>query len=269
MLMTNPKTTQFDLLANARDSLAHAVLHLSDPTDKSVRKWKIAIREVAHVIELLLKERLRREHPALIWEKVDDYACMDARTVGAETAARRLYKICGILLPKKTTDTLQSCQKLRNKIEHCEFQFNELEARGIVGRLLSFIFNFSKTHLLLDLEKEFREDETWGALIEIYEFRQEQSIVIQKRFMDEEIPFESCLSCGEDTFNSNEERCELCGHHEQLIECDTCHQLVFESEVEIFTDEHMGEETVICNKCINEYARADELCDAMREERGL
>lgn len=267
--MTNPKSEQFDLLSNARDSLAHAVSHISDPEDKPIRKWKIAIREVSHVVELLLKERLRREHPALIWERVDDFACMDARTVGAETAALRLNKICGILLPKGTRETLYVCRQLRNRIEHCEFQLNKDEARGIVGRLLSFIFDFSKTYLQLDLEEEFRKDHTWDALIEIYEFRQAQSVIIQKKFSEEEIPSETCPSCGEDTFNLDEDTCALCGHHEQHIECDYCHRDYFESEIDIFPSEECADDTYICKKCLNDLARADELCDAMREERGL
>lgn len=257
--MANSKTTKFDLLANARDSLAHAVLHLSDTDDKSARKWKVAVREISHVIELLLKERLRQEHPALIWEKVDDFAALDARTVGAETAARRLNKICGILLPKNTKDTLQTCQKLRNRIEHFEFQLNEAEARGIVGRLLSFIFEFSKSHLKLDLEKEFRENRTWDTLIEIYEFRQAQSVAIQKRLSEQEIPSRDCPSCGEDTFTLENEECQLCGHRESLIECDSCHGLCFDSEMESFSGFGDDNERVICKQCIEDSDRGDQL----------
>ena len=142
------KKIVFDLLANAKDSLAHAVSHLTEEGEPSAGRWKIAIREVAHVIELLLKEKLRRAHPALIWVKVDEYPSIDARTVGTDLAAARLTKMCGIAFPKSAIDTLEACRRLRNKIEHYEFQVEEAEARGIVGRMLSFIFTFSNFHFV-------------------------------------------------------------------------------------------------------------------------
>jgi hypothetical protein len=260
------KKIVFDLMANAKDSLAHAVSHLTDGDAASAGRWKIAIREVAHVIELLLKEKLRRAHPALIWVKVDDYPSLDARTVGTDLAASRLSKMCGIAFPKGALATLDTCRKLRNKIEHYEIQVEEAEARGIVGRMLSFIFTFSKLHLEIDLEEEFRKDDTWASLIEIYEFREAKAAEIEKRFQEEEVPSDICPSCGEPTFNLDAEECELCGHVEQQAECDHCHSSFWESEVEHYEDPESGHETTLCEKCIQDSDAADYQYDQWREQ---
>lgn len=261
------KTTKFDLVANAKDSLAHAVAHISNTEDKSPSKWKIAVREVAHVVELLLKERLRREHPALIWIKVDDYPSMDARTVGAEEAALRLHKICNICLPKSDLETVKACRKLRNRIEHCEFQLNEAEAKGIVGRLLSFILDFSKTHLSIDLEKEFRADDSWRELIEIVEFREAHGKVIAEKFIREKTPADTCPACGEYTFSIDDERCQLCDHHESLLECEQCKNLFFESECETATEPDSDEDHVFCKNCFNDIMYADEQYDTWKDSQ--
>ena len=79
--LLKPKV-EFDLLANALDSLYHALDHLVPPGDQAVAKdYNRAILDVSHVVDLLLKERLHREHPALIWRKVEAYPSLDAQTV--------------------------------------------------------------------------------------------------------------------------------------------------------------------------------------------
>jgi len=255
--MRATRITSFTLLDNAKDSLAHAVLHLSDLEDKSPRKWKIAIREITHVIELLLKERLRREHPALIWIKADDYLSMDKPTVGISEAADRLHRICNIPLPKGADRTLNACKKLRNRIEHCEFQLNEAEAKGFVGRLLSLIIVFSKEHLSVDFETEFRNDKSWKDLIEIVEFREEQVKSIRERFVREEISSDVCPSCGEDTFHLEEERCCLCDHHERLIECEACGVLLFQSESKYLSGPNDEDDACFCMDCYVDIMHAE------------
>src|SRR5437016_5811650 len=63
---------EFDLLSNAVDSLHHAIDNVAPLGEEAVAKdYKQAILAVAHAVELLLKERLQREHPALIWRNVE------------------------------------------------------------------------------------------------------------------------------------------------------------------------------------------------------
>ena len=78
---------EFDLLSNAEDSIQQAIELVAWGNDQpEPRRLKQAVQSIAHGAELLLKERLKRVHPCLIWENVDKYPSLNARTVTAETA---------------------------------------------------------------------------------------------------------------------------------------------------------------------------------------
>lgn len=82
---------EFNLIENAIDPLERAIDLLAwDDETNDARRLKQAILGVSHGVELLLKERLRRVHPALVWENVDKYPNLSARTVGVEGALSRL-----------------------------------------------------------------------------------------------------------------------------------------------------------------------------------
>ena len=65
---------EFDLLSNAEDSIQQAIELVAWGGNQSEpRRLKQAVQSIAHGVELLLKERLKRVHPCLIWENVDKY----------------------------------------------------------------------------------------------------------------------------------------------------------------------------------------------------
>ncbi|MEJ2746239.1 MAG: hypothetical protein P8123_11245 [bacterium] len=254
----------FDLLANAQDSLAHAINHIVE--DKTPSKWKIAVREVVHVIELMLKERLRQTHPAFLWVKVEHLNDPDKNTVTLDEAQIRLDKICHVRLPPDDNNTLTMCKKLRNQIEHFEFQLNEAEARPIVARLVSFIFSFTKQHLAVDWEDEFRRDDRWKALLEIEEFVEARVKVIQEHLERDSTSTTECPACYAPVFNLEAEECELCGHTESQIECFSCGEYVWEREVELVPVDVLGNENYICKGCIESSKYEDYMLDEHREE---
>jgi len=257
------KLFKFDLIENAKDSLRHAIEHLTNIDGVQAGDLKRSIRDVAHVIELLLKERLRRIHPAFIWQNIDKYPSSMANTVSTVGAVERLLKLAGISLNEDSKKTITSCKKLRDNIEHYEFELDLKEVKAIIGRMLSFIFDFSKCHLNLDLEQEFRDDETWKELIEIYEFWEAHSKVLEKQLSSQNIPVCDCPSCGAGTFNVSDGECALCSHHEEQIECEGCKNLVWESEAETFGGLDGDEDTgvyeysiTLCKSCIEAEAEA-------------
>lgn len=110
---------EFDLLSNAQDSLDRALeLVAWGDQQHDARRLKQAIQSIAHAIELLLKERLRRLHPSLIWEQVDRYPNLNARTVSSELAAQRLNSIGNIDISQADLELLRSLRATRNAIEH-------------------------------------------------------------------------------------------------------------------------------------------------------
>src|SRR5215212_1038310 len=103
-----PRKVEFDLLSNAIDSLHHAIDHLAPLGDEPTgADYKRAILDVAHSVELLLKQRLQREYPAL-----------DAATVTVDEAIARLDSICGLKISAEDRAAINASKRLRNSIQH-------------------------------------------------------------------------------------------------------------------------------------------------------
>lgn len=212
--MTSPRQIRFDLLGNARDSIRQAVelLAWKDIGDEHSR-LKHAIVGVAHAIELLLKEKLRQTHPAFVWENVDKYPSLDARTVTVDTAVSCLRWMCGVRFSDQDATNVGALRKTRNAIEHYEWSASESEAKTIIGNALSFVFAFSKEELGYDLSAEFKKDDTWRVLIdELYQFARAHGARIEARLQREGAYPVCCDSCGKLAVPSFGGACELCGH---------------------------------------------------------
>lgn len=142
---------EFNLLANATDSIAQAIALIAwrdEPDD--ARRLKQAVVAIAHGVELLLKERLRRVHPVLIWENVDKFPNLSARTVTVDTALNRLVRIGGLQFLRDDTELIASLRDTRNAIEHYAWTTTKAEADRIVGQALEFAVYFARTELSYD-----------------------------------------------------------------------------------------------------------------------
>ena len=118
------KPIHFDLVNNAQDSLKHAVQLLAWPDTIIPNRYKQAILSVFHCAELLLKERLHLINPALVWENIDKYPFLSARTVAVDKAISRLASIGNINITKKDEEALKECRNLRNAIQHFKFDMD-------------------------------------------------------------------------------------------------------------------------------------------------
>lgn len=139
---------EFDLLSNAIDSIQRAIelVAWGDEQGEALR-LKQAVQAVAHGVELILKERLKRVHPSLIWENVDKYPSLSARTVTAEGAMSRLISIGGLTFSKSDIDLIRALRATRNAIEHFAWSTTKQEVDHIVSIALAFTVHFTKTHL--------------------------------------------------------------------------------------------------------------------------
>jgi len=218
----NKKILKLDLLGNAKSSLSHAVVHLTSDDSLNIDDYKYAILDIVHSIELLFKEKLKRIHPAFMWSNVDKYPNKDAYTVTLGEAKQRLARIGGVVFSRKHLDNIESIKKLRNEIEHYEFEINENLASTYIGRMLSFIFWFSSEHLDLDWESEFKRDDTWSALINIYQFFEEHIAVVEERMFKEKRNVGECAECGAYAFDFDEGQCEMCDEKKEVEICENC-----------------------------------------------
>jgi hypothetical protein len=212
--MAAAKSIKFDLINNAKDSLRRAVAVLAwRDIESTDARFKQAILNVAHCAELLLKERLRQVNPAFVWEDIDKYPGLSARTVTVDKAISRLENIAKVSLAEKDKKALSACRQTRNAIEHHEFEITEKEAKVILGNVLSFIFFFAKTELKSDFEEEFKSDDTWRSLLdEFYEFARAHGERIAAVLAARDVPLTTCSECEQYTVDIRGGACELCGH---------------------------------------------------------
>jgi hypothetical protein len=214
---------EFDLFGNALDSIETAIELVAWGDDQpQARRLKQAIQAVAHGVELLLKERLRRVHPSLTWENVDKYPNLNARTVGAEQALARLTGIGGLQFTQGEVEVVRSLRATRNAIEHYSWTTTQKEAEAIVGQALDFAFHFCKTELGHDfLGYASRKDDTIGALLAANPVLADALArrVFAPRSVDEIQPLQ-CLVCRAIAVDPTTKACRLCGHWNSELDDD-------------------------------------------------
>ena len=154
-----------NLYENAIDSIKHAIEHYTiDPVEK--RRYKYAILHLSQGVALLLKERLTREHPNLIYTNVSD----EGKTVDIETTISRLEKIAKVDLTSARGVILELAS-LRNQLEHFAVDISQQQADSIIGRIVPFIVSFVRDELGKSFQHEIG-DGNWRALLQIQGYRE-------------------------------------------------------------------------------------------------
>jgi len=142
----------YTLLENGLDFVNSALDHLTAAQVTSQegdpkRHQKYALIHLCSGVELILKERLRREDWKLVFqdrEKATEgaYESGDFASVNFKTLQDRLEEDCGIELTPKQKADLTSFRKRRNRVEH----FNALETlmamQASTAQMVSFLIDF-------------------------------------------------------------------------------------------------------------------------------
>lgn len=214
---------EFDLLANATDSIDRAIELIAwrdEPDD--ARHLKQAVLSIAHGVELLLKERLRRVHPVLVWENVDKFPSLSARTVTVDVALNRLVNIGGLELLEPDSQLIRSLRDTRNAIEHYVWTATKSEVDRIVGQALGFALHFANNELGYEFfGYHTRKDDTFECLLEAnpefakaFRERYEQRANASSEFNL------ICDFCHALAVNPSTGACKLCGHWNSLSDVD-------------------------------------------------
>jgi len=236
-------TQKFTLVENALESLEHAISHLNNlPKSQNPGSFKRIILDLAHVAELLFKEKLRQIHPAFVLADVDKYPSLTAFTVSAAVAVTRLQKIGNIEFDDSDHSALKIIREKRNEIEHYEFTIDESEARVVIGSVLAFIFRFASDEVGLDWALRRNEDPSWTELNKYAEFFQIEKERVLGILNDAGIPTIECPLCNNDTFDMEAEVCVLCGYRDDLQKCNHCQSQYLILQVK-------NPEAGLCSKC--------------------
>jgi len=167
-MSTSEKEIELSLMQNAIDSLERSIDLLAwEEEQDQAKRMKQAILSAAHGIELFLKARLRLIHPSLVWENVEKYPSLSARTVGIDSAISRLINIGGVALSSEDVQNIRTLRDKRNAIEHFAWSISSEEAHHVVGSAIAFAVFFSKTHLNYDFFGYYtKDDDTFVRLME-------------------------------------------------------------------------------------------------------
>lgn len=105
---------QLSLLENAYAFLNESLLCMNRVIqDDDDGAMSFALVHIAQAVELMLKERLRREHPLLVLRNVD----RGDMTVSVEEALKRLQR-CGVELDQEEIAGVNRARALRNEVTH-------------------------------------------------------------------------------------------------------------------------------------------------------
>lgn len=165
-----PKKLRLSLLENAYDSLNDS-LNSADLAASQVRSWKLAIFLVVHALELLMKERLRREHRLLVYVNVD----RPLRTVSMEGALDRLQAL-GVAIEPSDRRTIGKAIEWRDRIAHYDFDVFLEEAERVYAQLFEFAHSFHQKELGSDLHAHISES-NWAKEAELMELFRTEFVV--------------------------------------------------------------------------------------------
>jgi hypothetical protein len=138
---------EFDLLENGLDFILSSL----DPIIQSHNdaQLKYSLLHLSAGVELILKERLRKEHWTLIFENINnansvDLSSGDFQSVNLESSILRLENVCEIEISDKDKKYLRELKKRRNKIEHFAFKELDTSIKSLASKVLSIILSFIK-----------------------------------------------------------------------------------------------------------------------------
>jgi hypothetical protein len=225
MTPINPNTKiEFNLLQNGLDSIERAIELIAWKDEvNDAKRLKQGILAISHGIEQILKERLRRVHPSLIWDDVDKFPSLSARTVTVDMTLNRLIRIGGLEYLQLEVDLIRALRDTRNAIEHYSWTTTKAEADRIVGQALGFALHFLKNELQIDIfGYESRRDDTFSELLDSNpEFSKAFNMRYEKSSQDAGENNLICDFCNAMSVNPRTGACKLCGHWSRNIDDDT------------------------------------------------
>jgi predicted RNA-binding Zn-ribbon protein involved in translation (DUF1610 family) len=219
---------------------------------------------IAQSVELLLKERLKREHWSLVCSKIEQAGNPNAHTVTIEEAIKRLEQIAHVKLDDEERDTIFLFSDIRNRIQHYEIEIAFEEVLGKAHEAIAFITRFLKDEFQSDI-REYLEQGDIQKLLDIEEALGHLIALAQKnieKLKKENEPtkyedqmywqFEviTCPECWQDYYvfspDSDISQCQLCKHEGGFVKCERCGFQAPSGSMEFHSED---EDFAVCNSC--------------------
>jgi hypothetical protein len=231
------------LLTSAKQFLVEALRNHRDGNRS------FAILHAVTAAELVLKERLSRVHPSLIYSNIDARSFRGEQTVSLNKLPQRLFNL-GVQVDTKEAELVRTFAEWRNQIVHNMPSFDEKAADRQLPRLLDFLAVFLRRELGTLLE-DFLPKTLYRTASDLL---QECERVVQNACAKAEaegcVLFEACPDCGAaGVLCLRDEKhvfCHLCGT--QQYRYDRCIQCGRQT-VSRFSSLDAGN---YCDRCIDE-----------------
>ena len=209
----------FTLLENGLDYFIKALDHLESKEDKEL---KYAVRDLHSGVSLVLKERLRRQHWSLLFDKVDDADEEKLKqghfqSVDLKDSILRLNQLEDDLVEPDFESVLYLLRYKRNLIEHYTISDRVNSIRSLIYRVLKHSLDFISNKLEI---RSGEYDEEISVLRErIYSYNSYR----KKRLKEIETDLESfevvfkCPECLNESFPLDQENrsCLFCFHKDE------------------------------------------------------
>ena len=148
---------ELNLLDNGLDFILEALSHVwKKDSLNNPNLWKYSVLHFFSGAELILKEKLKREHWSLIFEDVGNASEQkliqgDFISVNHNELTKRLKGICNIEL---NDEPLTNLRKIRNKFEHFEVRVSVEECKKALAKALQELISFWDKHIILFCNNE-------------------------------------------------------------------------------------------------------------------
>jgi hypothetical protein len=209
----------FTVLENGLDFISSALGYLEG--DPSPRDLKYAVLHLSAGIELILKDRLRREHWSLVFADMDKadlgaYSRGDFVSVDLRTAMDRLGKICNVNIREGDRQALNNLRRSRNRLEHFACPEAPAALKATTAEVLCFVIDFVARELPVDGFTEIEAkllDDIRKMLPAFRQFVEDRMAKIESVLNASEGPLLECPTCLQDTMEvAGGVHCAFCNY---------------------------------------------------------
>lgn len=211
----------FPALENGLDFIESGLRYIQH--EPQARDLKYAALHLNAGIELILKDRLSREHWSLVFANIEkaeqsSYNSGDFVSVDLGTCLNRLNQLCLLKIDQKGSKALHALKKLRNRFEHFEVYTTFEAVTSLAANALSYLLDFiDKEYPYDEMDKSQQEllDSIRKLLPTFYDFVTKRMDGLDPRLdeLQKDYSVLSCPVCVQEALVIEEKvHCYFCGY---------------------------------------------------------
>lgn len=162
---------KYTLIENSYNFLNESLRH-ARKASRNIHEWPFAIFNITQAIELMLKHVLRKTHPILIFENIDN----PKNTVSFRQALYRLESITGLNIETKEKNVINKAIDYRNLILHFEFEVNRFQSKNIYSQLFEFTHYFHYKYLGEEIHSKISKD-LWSTEAKLMKYFKQYFVI--------------------------------------------------------------------------------------------